>query len=77
MMTLNEREQRTVQAVFEALVLMGDRKLNTFLGSVTIEEMKNIYSKLHYAPYCEKHGIKYEDMTDEDFMDAYFEANEA
>lgn len=75
-MTLNERELRTVQAVFGELVIMGDRKLNAFLGSITIEEMKAIYSKLHYAPYCEKHGIRYEDMTDEDFEDAYFEMND-
>ena len=74
-MVFTYEEQRTVQAVFESLVLMGDRKLNTFLGTITIDEMKKIYSKLHYAPYCEKHGIAYEDMTDEDFEAAYFERN--
>jgi len=74
-MTLTKEEQAVVQAVFGELIIMGDRELNKFLGSITIKEMKNIYSKLHYAPYCERHGIRYEDMTDEDFEDAYFEMN--
>ena len=44
--TLNEREVRTVIAVFEELVRMRYTELNKFLGSVTIAEMQELNSKL-------------------------------
>ena len=74
-MVFTEKEQNTVLAVFSSLVCKSDRELNTFLGSITIGEMKRLYWKLHYEPYCENHGIKYEDMTEEDFIDAWEEEN--
>ena len=74
-MVFTEKEQNIVLAVFGSLVRKSDRELNTFLGSITMAEMKRMYWKLHYEPYCEKHGIKYEDMTEEDFIDAWEEEN--
>lgn len=68
---MTEREKRTVLSVFEALTKMRYSELNTFLGSVTIREMSELYSKLKYEDYCKEHGIKYEDMTADDFADAY------
>lgn len=44
--TLNEREVRTVLAVFEDLVRMPYTELNKFIGSVTIAEMQELNSKL-------------------------------
>lgn len=70
-MELSRREKQVVLGVFEELLRMGDSKINTFLGSETIKEMHKLYSKLFYADYCDAHGIKYEDMTVEDFEDAY------
>lgn len=75
-MTLTHEEKMTVLAVFGELLRKPDRELNTFLGSMTIEEMHKLYGKLHYEDYCEEHGIKYEDMTEEDFIDAYLKENE-
>ena len=77
MYQFNEREIRTVLAVFSELYYMDYKKLNTLLGSVTIEEMKSLYLKLHYNPYCEKYSIKYEDMTGDDFIRAWEEECEA
>lgn len=71
MYQFNEREIRTVLGVFDSLMRKSDRELNTFLGSLTIAEMKALYYRLHYAPYCEKYGIKYEDMDEDDFIRAY------
>ena len=73
---MTEAEKRTVLAVFGELLKKPYGELNTFLGSLTIEEMQKLYSKLKYEPFCLRHGIKYEDMTEEDFIQAYDEENE-
>lgn len=76
MYQFTEQETQTVLAVLGSLVCMHDRELNTFLGSITMEEMKKLYWKLHYNPYCEKYGVKYEDMTEDDFIRAWEEEAE-
>ena len=73
---LTENEKRTVLAVFDSLVKLDYGELNKFLGSITIMEMQSLYYKLHYEPYCIRHNIRYEDMTDDDFVDAYLEEME-
>lgn len=73
-MTFTDREVRTIKAVLNDLVLnFSDDQLHKFIGSETIKEMKTLERKLHYADYCERHGIAYEDMTEEDQMYAYEE----
>lgn len=69
-MTLTENEKRTVKAVFSELLKKPYSEINCFLGSLTIEEMQILYSKLRYEHYCDEHGIKYEDMTEDDFIAA-------
>ena len=44
---LSENEVRTILAVFNELNKMPYDKLNTFLGSLTIEEMNKLWSKLN------------------------------
>ena len=70
---MTEKEKRTVLAVFGDLLMKGDDFMHKFIGSETIKDLKEIYSRLRYEDYCNKHGIKYEDMTDEDFEQAYRE----
>ena len=78
MMNLTAAEKRTVLAVFTDLFTkFGESELNTFIGTDTLREMHALRSKLHYEGYCEKHGIRYEDMTDEDFEAAAMEEIEA
>ena len=76
-MTLTANEKRTVLAVFEELNKRKYSELNTFLGSITIREMQALYQKLRYEGYCERHGITYEEMTDDDFIDAAMDEAEA
>ena len=45
-MELEEKEVRTCLAVFEELRRMSYDKLNTFLGSITIEEMQQLDNKM-------------------------------
>ena len=76
-MKLTENEKRTVRAAFIELLENPYSEINCFLGSLTIEEMQRLYSKLRYEHYCDERGIKYEDMTEDDFISAEEElANE-
>lgn len=73
-MNLTPAEKRTVLAVFtDLLERFTEAELNAFIGTETIREMLTLRSKLHYEGYCERRGIRYEDMTDEDFEDAAME----
>jgi hypothetical protein len=45
-MKITEKEERTILAVFGELQKMPYSKLNTFLGSITIEEMNDLYRRL-------------------------------
>lgn len=76
-MVLTERELTIVQSVFEELLYRKYSELNGYLGSETIKEMQKLYSKLSHREYCERHGIKYEDMTEFDFEAEYAERWEA
>ena len=69
-MKLTANEKRTVKAVFGELLKKPYSELNCFLGSLTIEEMQKLYSKLRYEQYCDERGINYEDMTEDDFISA-------
>lgn len=75
-MNLTANEKRTVRAVFGELVKMRYADLNKVIGSSTIDEMHKLYSKLENEEYCDRHGITYEEMTDDDFINAYFEKYE-
>lgn len=75
-MVLTERELQTVLAVFSGCLSLDYKKLNAFVGSLTIKDMQKLYGKLYYRSYCERHDIRFEDMTDEDFVQAYFEMND-
>lgn len=70
-MTLTKKEKRVVLAVFDELNKKRNAELNMYLGSETIKEMRTLYDKLRYEEYCERRGITYEEMTEEDFIDAY------
>lgn len=72
-MNLTDNEKRTVREVLGELLKKPYKELNTFLGSITIQEMQILYNKMKYEKYCEEHGIRYEDMTENDFIQAYEE----
>ena len=73
-MELTNREVKTLKAVlYDLVITFTDEEMNKFMGSETIEEMKALQQKLYYSDYCEEHGIRYEDMTEDDFMREYEE----
>ena len=71
MLQLTKEEKRTVREVFGELLRKPYDELNSYLGSLTIKEMMWLYRKLNYEDYCEERGIRYEDMTEDDFIDAH------
>ena len=72
-MTLSEKEKRVVLGVFGELMGRKYSELGTFLGSETIKEMQTLYSKLRHEEYCKRRGIAYEEMTEDDFIEAELE----
>lgn len=69
-MTLTENEKRIVKAVFRELLNRPYDEINNYLGHNTIMEMYQLFKKLKYEQYCEDRGISYEDMTEDDFIQA-------
>lgn len=72
-MEFTRQEQRTILAVLSGILCLPYKEQNKIIGSLTIEDASRLYSKMKYAPYCERHGIAYEDMAEEDFEYAYRE----
>lgn len=73
-MELTYKEVRTLKAVlYDLVTTFQDYELNRFMGSETIKDMKALQQKLHYYDYCQEHGITYEDMTEDDFIQEYEE----
>ncbi|MBO4697073.1 MAG: hypothetical protein J5643_07345 [Lachnospiraceae bacterium] len=72
-MEFTARQQRIVLAVFNELLMKRSAQLHMMLGSETIKEMSEIAFQLRHEPYCKRHGIKAEDMTEDDFLREYEE----
>lgn len=73
-MELTNKEVKTLKAVlYDLVTTFQDDELNRFMGSETIKDMKVLQQKLHYYDYCKAHGIAYEDMTEDDFIQEYEE----
>lgn len=74
---MTNKEKAIVMAVFGALLHEHTwNELNAApfqLGSITIEEMSDLYYRLKYEDFCTRRGIKYEEMTDEDYEEYVLE----
>ena len=46
--------------------------METNIGSITKEEMRELHKQLDYAPYCERLGVAYEDLTENDIEEIGF-----
>lgn len=73
MINFTEKEYRTIEAVFDSLAHLDWDEANKFLGSMTIKEMLVLNNKMRYDGYCKRHGISYEEMTEDDFIDVALE----
>lgn len=72
-MDLTAKEKATVLAVFDDVLRMPYSEINKFIGSETIKDMSKLYQELRYEWYCDKYNIRYDDMTEDDFIRAYEE----
>ena len=71
---LTDEEGRMVKAVLSKLRRMSSAELDRIgLGSITEGLAWKLESKLHYLPYCKEHGINYEEMTEDDFVNEWLE----
>lgn len=75
-MFLSDKDLDVIYGVFCELLKQPYDKLNRFLGSETIKQMFIISDKLILRDYCERHDLKYEDLTYDDRVDAYHDAFE-
>jgi hypothetical protein len=69
-MKFTEKDLHTIETVMAVLKETPYEVLNTFMGSETIQNAYTLADKFHYADYCERNNIKFEDMTFEDYEDA-------
>ena len=66
----SEDEVRTIYAVLTDLEThFTTDQLNTFIGSITIEDMRTICSKIRTNEYCKTYGVSFENIN----WDAYAE----
>lgn len=68
-----ERQAKLIYWVFNELCKMPTDDLRQLLGSAGATQASILASELRYYDYCKRNGIKYEDMTDEDYERAYHE----
>ena len=70
-MTFTGDEVRTIYVVLDQMRDFGWEKSR--LGTITWREMLELSSKIRCYDYCKRNGIKYEEMTDDDFLEAALE----
>jgi len=68
---LNDRELTIIEGVLTEIICDPDA-WKTW-GTMTVRELDGIASKLRMRRYCEEHGIRYKDLTEEDYERAYLE----
>ena len=73
MIRITAEDRKTIFAVFSDLLQKKYNELNTFMGSETITRMQQLHNKLYYEDYCNRHQIRYEDLTEADYEQAYYE----
>jgi len=64
-LNLNEKEVRTVVAVFEELQKLRYDKLNTIIGSLTIEDMNRLQQKLRVWYHQEDDDDEWYEVDDD------------
>lgn len=73
MITLTDEERRLITAILGRLRNLPHEEQEKLLGTCGVPIMYRLERKLHYYPYWSKHGIRFEDMTEDDYVDAYLE----
>lgn len=74
-MKFNENEVRTIYTVLEQMERLGWEASR--LGSLTFLEMQMLKAKIETFDYCERNGIQFEDMNDDDYEAFALEEAEA
>lgn len=72
-MEITSREKNLVQGIIGDLLSMPYNELNKTFGTETIQEMAHLYAKMRWYEYCKRHNVELEDLTPEDFEQAYKE----
>lgn len=70
MVNLNDDNNKAlVKAVFRALMKLPYDELNSFLGSMTICDMAELYTALKHERYCVEHNLSsWREMTEDDYL---------
>ena len=63
----SKEDMDTMRAVLESVMYKPYSELNKFMGSETIQRAATLRNKMEHEEYCEKRGMKYENMTEDDF----------
>ena len=74
-MELTSEEMKLVKAILTAFSELPYAQQEKMLGNMGVAMAYRLERKMHYYPYWSKHGIAFEDMTEDDYVDAYLELN--
>ena len=75
-MKLTEEELKTIECALSVLAGMKTNDLRNLCGSILMKDILELEGKFRYRDYCERHGVKFEELTDDDFMREYYERYE-
>ena len=74
-MPMTEEELKLVYALLQSFSELPYGEQLKMLGSIGVTMAYKLERKMHYYPYCQSHGIRFEDMTEDDYVNAYLEMN--
>lgn len=69
----SEAQANVIYSVFGELSNLTNSELRRLFGSDGAIEVVKLAGELRYYDYCKRNGIKYSEMTAEDFERAYFD----
>lgn len=75
--SLTEREAKYLFGELDMLLNAQDAKLEKLIGHSGVLELRHVHHKLQMHDFCLQNGVKYEDLTEEDYERYYRQKYEA
>lgn len=67
-MKFTEQQERLVFIVLDEIIRKPTQELRSMFGTCTIDEIMELYDRMKLDDYCQRHGVEYENLTEDDRM---------